>query len=167
MRFPRCIRLDSSDLQVFEQAAGPGEWAVPGSFAFAADEPTDWSRKRQLAFRSGWLGTESFGRSSLVEVAEIEEADFFQLIERLAQHFVEAYGAPDLVAALPAAREEADYAASLCDQKLHSLLAIERDFTETESAQDESRIVERIRVIQPERATDHAKIWQIVPEEND
>lgn len=164
MRFPRCIRLDSSDLQVFELSAEPGEWAVPGSFAFAAGDPADWSRKRQLAFRSGWLGTQSFGRSSLVEVAEIEEADFFELIERLARHFVELYGAPDLVSALPAAREEADYAASLCDHKTHSLLAIEREFTDSE--QEEARIVERVRVIQPERATDHAKIWQIVPDES-
>ena len=164
MRFPRSIRLDSSDLQVFEKAAEPGEWAVPGSFDFAEGDPADWPRKRQLAFRSAWLGTESFGRSSLVEVAEIDEAGFFAVVERLARHFVEAHGAPSLVSALPVAREEADYAASLCDHKLHSLLAIEREFTETTDRANQPKIVERVRIIEPDRATDHAKIWEIVPE---
>lgn len=158
MRFPRSIRLDSSDLAVFHHAAAPGEWAVPGAFAFAGCDPGSWDNKEKLAFQSGWLGTASFGRSSLVEVAEIDEAGFFQVVERLARHFVEAYGAPGLAEALPAARAEADYAAGLCEHKLHSLLAVERSLT------DEG-IVERFRVITPERAQDHAKIWALVPDE--
>ena len=167
MRFPRCIRLDSSDLQVFERAAQPGEWAVPGSFAFGEDDPLEWPRKRQLAFRSGWLGTDSFGRSSLAEVAEISEAEFFAVIERLARHFVEQYGAPSLVSALPAAREEADYAASLCDHKLNSLLAIERDFTDRQGDAHRLEIVERVRIVQPQRASDHTQIWQVVEDDRD
>jgi hypothetical protein len=38
-RLPRTIRLDVSDSQVFEQAALPGEWAVPGGFLFVEAAP--------------------------------------------------------------------------------------------------------------------------------
>ena len=158
MKFPRTIRLDSSDSQVFALAAAPGEWAVPGSFAFADRNPERFERKERLAFASGWLGTESFGRATLVEVAEIDEAGFFQVVERLARHFVETYGAPDLAAALPAARAEADYAAGLCEYGVHTLLSIEREF-------GEAGITERYRVVQPSRAKDHAQIWSLVEED--
>lgn len=160
MKFPRCVRLDASDARIFHRAAEPGEWAVPGGFAFNGRDPETLDRKDRIAFASGWLGTDSFGHSSLVEVAEIDEAGFFQVIERLARHFVEAHGAPDLGAALPAAREEADYAAGLCEHKVNSLLAVERELT------DEG-IVERFRVIVPGRAKDHARIWEIVEDGDD
>ena len=157
MRFLRTLRLDNSDLQVFPRAAAPGEWAVPGSFAFADADIQALAGKEMQAFRNGWLGTESFGRATLVEVVEIDDAGFSQVVERLARHFVEVYGAPGLTAALPAAREEADYALGLSDHKLHSLLAIERE-------PGPSGLVERVRVIRPERAADHARIWEIEPE---
>ncbi len=157
MKLLRTLRLDVSDLKIFPKAAGPGEWAVAGTFAFADRGLEDLESKEKLAFRNGWLSTESFGFASLVEVAEISEAAFAEVIERLARHFVEAYGAPDLMAALPAAREEADYAASLCDHQVHTMLAIEREVTE-------AGIAERIRIIKPDRAGDHAKIWEIVPD---
>ncbi len=158
MKFPRTIRLDGSDLNVFRRAAEPGEWAVPGSFDFLERDWTQFDDKEKLEFHSGWLGTESFGRATLVEVAEIGEAEFFQVVERLARHFVDHHGAPDLAAALPAAREEADHAVSLCEHGVHTLLAIERDH-------GEAGLVERYRVIRPSRARDHARIWQIVTDE--
>ena len=111
--------------------------------------------KEQLAFKNGWLGTKSFGFSSLVEVAEIDQTAFDGVVERLAHHFMEVYGAPSVEAALPAAREEAEYAAGLCEYKVHTLLSIERDLS------DDGEIVERFRVITPQRAQDHAKIWTI------
>ena len=157
MKFPRCIRLDTSDVYVYRRAAEPGEWAVPGGFAFAGADPKALDAKERLAFQSGWLGTESFGHSSLVEVAEIEEAEFFQVVERLARHFVAAYGAPDITAALPAARQEVDDAAGLCTHKIHSLLALEREMTD-------AGVVERFRVITPARAQDHARIWESLPD---
>lgn len=157
MRFLRTIRLDNSDLKVFPMAAAPGEWAVPGSFTFAEADPQALAGQEKQAFRNGWLGTESFGRATLVEVAEIDEAAFYRVVERLARHFVEVYGAPSLTAALPAAREEADYAQGLCDHKLHSLLAIERESVG-------AGVTERVRVIRPERAADHARIWEIETE---
>lgn len=158
MKFPRCIRLDSSDAYVFRRAAEPGEWAVPGSFAFADADPATLDGKDKQAFKSGWLGTESFGHSTLVEVAEIDEAAFFRIVERLARHFVETYGAPDLSAALPAARAEADDAAGLCAHKVHTLLALEREVTE-------AGLIERVHVLAPGRAADHARMWAIVPDE--
>lgn len=160
MKFPRTVRLDASDPRVFHRAAEPGEWALPGSFSFVGADPGRLDRKEQLAFRSGWLGLESFGRASLVEVAEIDESEFFRVVERLARHFVEHYGAPGLAEALPTAREEADYAQSLCAHKLHTLLALERE-------PGEQGIVERIRVVRPSRAREHAKIWEIVPDGDD
>jgi hypothetical protein len=160
MKFPRTIRLDASDVYVFPVAADPGEWAVPGAFAFAERDPATLERKERLAFAGGWLGTASLGRSSLVEVAEIGEQEFVAVVERLAHHFVERYGAPDLAAALPAARQEADYAAGLCQHKIHTLLAVEREVTE-------QGVVERFRVIVPGRAKDHAKIWEIVADDEE
>lgn len=161
MRFPRTIRLDTSDAHVFRHPAEAGEWAVPGSFAFAGLDPEALDDKDKLAFRDGWLGLESFGRASLVEVADIDEAAFFQAVERLARHFVECYGAPSLAEALPAARDEADDARSLCEgHKVHTLLALERQ-------PGEDGIVERMRVVRPQRADGHARIWEVVPDDGE
>ncbi len=55
-RLPRTIRLDPSDLVVFERAAEPGEWAVPGGFPFWDDDPAALAGKRRQAFRAGFLG---------------------------------------------------------------------------------------------------------------
>lgn len=154
-KFPKVVRLDSSDLQVFPQVAAPGEWAVPGSFVFSGAAVDELAGKERLAFAHGWLGTDSFGFAALVEVAEISEAEFFQVVERLAGQFVARYRAPSLGEALPAARAEADYAAELCDHKVHQLLAMEREA-------GARGIVERVRLVRPERARSHAKIWEIV-----
>jgi hypothetical protein len=165
MRFPRIIRLDASDAYVFQPAAEAGEWAVPGSFAFFGRDAATLEGKEKVAFASGWLGTQSWGRASLVEIAEIDEARFHQVIERLARHFVEYYGAPSLVEALPAARHEAEDASDLCEHKLGTLLAIER---EPAAPQNDGTpaFTERLRVIQPQRAQDHAKIWEFREEDD-
>ena len=160
MKFPRCIRLDASDLNIYAHAAEPGEWAVPGGFAFADCDPDGLDRKARLAFHSAWLGAESFGHSTLAEVAEIDDAGFERVVERLARHFVESYAAPGLEAARPVARAEAEEAAALCEHKVHTLLALEREMTE-------AGVVERYRVITPARAQDHAKVWEIVPEDDE
>ncbi len=160
MKFPRCIRLDASDVNIYASAAEPGECVVPGGFAYADCDPDGLERKARLAFHSAWLSTESFGHSTLAEVAEIDPAGFEQIVERLARHFVEHYGAPELAAALSVARAEADYAAGLCSHKIHSLLALEREL-------NEAGVVERFRVVTPERTTEHAKIWEIVPDDDE
>src|SRR5690625_263706 len=156
----RSLRLDQSDNHIFHSAAAPGEWTVPGTFAFLDLDLQQADRKQRVAFASGWLGCETFGRTTLVEVAEIEEAEFFALVERLARHFVEHYGAPSLAAALPAAREEVELAASLAeDHKIGTMLAIAREMNE------DGTIREGFRVIVPSRAEEHAKIWTIEAED--
>ncbi len=159
MRFLRAIRLDQSDRQVYEVAAEPGEWAIPGAFAFADADPETLAGKARQAFAHGFLGTESFGWSTLVEVAEIDEAEREAVVERLAAHLVEHYGAPDRDAAGAAASAEVAFAASLCEHDVHTLLALERRF-------GEEGIVERFKVIRPDGARQHAKIWTIVDDDD-
>jgi len=160
MRFPRTIRLDASDEHVFERAAAPEEWAVSGAFAFADAPPETLRGKAAQAFARGFLGTQSFGWSTLVAVAEIKPAELEAVIEALAHHFVERYGAPSIAAAQPAAEAEAAFAGSLCEHRLNTLLAVERTF-------GPDGIVERFRTIEPLRRGSHARIWSIVPDGDD
>jgi hypothetical protein len=159
MKFLRTIRLDPSDTKVFPHAAEPGEWAVPGTFAFADVQPENLSRKEQLAFKSGWLGTDSFGRSTFVQVVDISDRQFEDVVQSLAAHFVDAYGAPDLPAALGPARDEASYAAELAQHRGLTLLAMERDFTD-------QGVSERVSVVTPKDDGLHARIWDIVDDED-
>jgi len=151
MKFPRSIRLDASDAEVYERAAEPGEWAIPGSFAFIDDSLDTLQGKRLQAFRSGFLGTSSFGWCTLVEVAEIDDDEYQQVIDRLAQHFVHEHGAPHIAAALPVAADEVDYASGICTHALHTVLTIERDLT------DEG-VVESLKVVRPADASDHTRV---------
>ena len=88
MKFLRVIRLDDSDTQVYEQVSRPGEWAVPGSFAFLDMDAESLQGKQLQAFKSGFLGTQSFGWTTLVEIAEIDDDAYQQVIDRLAAHFM-------------------------------------------------------------------------------
>ncbi len=160
VRFPRTIRLDESDTAVFDLAAEPGEWAVSGAFAFAQLGAEDLQGKTRQAFAHGFLGLDSFGRSTLVVVTEIRQEEYRQIVETLARYFVENYGAPDVQAALPVAEEEAAFAASLCDHPVNTLLAVSREL-------EDRGIVESFRVISPEAPKSHAKIWEIVEQDSD
>jgi hypothetical protein len=127
---------------------------------FVEKEAAELEGKLLQAFGHGFLGTETFGWSTLVEVAEISESEYQSVIDRLAEHFVQSYGAPDVVTALPAACEEASFAASICEHPLHTLLMLER-----EAAND--GIVERFKVVRL-NAADHSKIklWTLDENEN-
>jgi hypothetical protein len=122
----RTIRLDPSDTFVFDQAAEPGEWAVPGGFAFSAGDPDELENKARVAFRSGFLGVESLGWSTLVQVVDASQADRERMMERLTQQLLERFGAPDTAAAQAAAAEEVAFAASLCDHPAGTLIALHR-----------------------------------------
>jgi hypothetical protein len=122
----RTIRLDPSDTFIFERVAVPGEWAVPGTFAFAPMDVARLEGKPRAAFRSGFLGIESLGWSTLVEVAEASEEERVAAVERLAQHLVERFGAPDLAVARGAAEEELGFAASLSKHPEGTLIAVAR-----------------------------------------
>jgi hypothetical protein len=125
-RLPRTLRLDPSDAVVFEQAAAPGEWAVPGGFAFWDDDVAALSGKRRQAFRAGFLGLGSFGWSTLVEVAEASAAERDAAVAALAAHIRAAYGAPDAASAEAAALEEIRFAESLCEHPPGTVLALSR-----------------------------------------
>src|SRR3954454_14146143 len=75
LKLPRTIRLDPSDTFVFERAAEPGEWAVSGAVVFWDQDAATLSPKQRVALRSGFLGIESLGRSTLAIVTEASEAE--------------------------------------------------------------------------------------------
>lgn len=159
MYFPRVIRLDDSDVRVYETPARPGEWAVPGAFAFLDLDLERLDGKMREAFRRGFLGTESFGWSTLVQVDEIGDAEYAAVIERLAAHFMQRYGAPNLDAARVAAAEEAAFAASICGHPVHTMLMLEREV-------GEEGISENFRVVQAADPLDHGrvKVWTVADE---
>jgi hypothetical protein len=126
LRLPRTIQLDGSDRSVFDHAAEPGEWAVTGTFAFLDDAPDSLAGKRRTAFQHGFLGTGSFGWSTLVMVADAPDAVVQETTDALARHFVERHGAPSLAAAREVAEQEVLFAASLCEHPVGTLLTLFR-----------------------------------------
>ena len=132
MNLARTIRFDESDDNVFHRAAKPGEWAISGGFEFSNWTEADLTGKSKQAFSNGWLGLDSFGRASLVSVTRIEPAEFDELVEILAGHFVDIYGAPSHEAALPVARDELEHMKELCDdQAPNDVLVVYRELGET------------------------------------
>jgi hypothetical protein len=146
LRFPRTIRLDPSDTFVFERAAEPGEWAVSGAFVFWNRDPANLGQKQRVALRSGFLGIDSLGWSTLAIVTEATEADRQAMVERLAGQLLKKFGAHDLEAARAAAEEEVAFAASLCDHPPQTLLAVQRSV-------ENGEIRERFRTLKPREAT--------------
>ena len=86
------------------------------------------SGKARAAFRSGFLGIDSLGWSTLVQVVEASEEQRSAAVELLARRLVEYFGAPDLATARPAAEEEIAFAASLSDHPKGMLAAVSRKF---------------------------------------
>jgi hypothetical protein len=115
--------------------------------------------KLREAFRHGFLGTESFGWSTLVQVEEIALAEYAAVVERLAQHLMQRFNAPNLDAAKEMAQEEAAFAVSICEHPRHTLLAIDR-------LVGEEGIEENFRVVRPPSGLDHEKvrIWKMEEE---
>jgi hypothetical protein len=138
----RTIRLDPSDTFVFERAADPGEFAVPGTFMFANVDPAAFEGKQRAAFRAGLLGVKSLGWSTLVQIVEASDADRRDAIETLAKHLVAKFGAPSHADAVAAAEEEFAFAASLCDHPLDTLIAVQR-------RQEDGEIREAFRTLRP------------------
>lgn len=126
MKLLRTIRLDPSDTFVFERAAEPGEWAVSGAFVFSDADPAELAGKARTAFRAGFLGLESLGWSTLVQIVNATEEDRAAAVDALARQLVAHFGAPDLAAAHAAAEEELEFAASLCNHPPDTLIAVHR-----------------------------------------
>ena len=149
LKLPRTIRLDPSDTFVFERAAEPGEWAVSGAFVFWNQDPATLAPKQRVALRSGLLGIESLGWSTLAIVTEASEAERQAVVARLAEQLLAKFGAPDPEAARAAAEEEVAFAASLCDHPAQTLLAVQR-------STDDGEIRERFRTLKPREAAGDA-----------
>jgi hypothetical protein len=160
MKLLRTIRFDSTDERVFEVAAQPEEWAVSGAFAFAHLASAEVTGKTRQGFANGFLGVASFGRSTFAVVAEAKPGVREEIEARLAEHFVAHYGAPDLDAALPAAREEIDFIDELCrDAPINTVFTVRRLFDA------DGRIKEEFRTITPPMGEPrHARIWTVEPE---
>jgi hypothetical protein len=148
LKLPRTIRLDPSDTFVFERAAEPGEWAVSGAFVFWNQDPDALGQKQRVALRSGFLGIDSLGWSTLAIVTEATEADRQAMVARLASELLKKFGAPDTGAARRAAEEEVVFAASLCGHAPQTLLAVQRSF-------ENGEIRERFRTLKPRPAEAH------------
>ena len=160
MKLLRTIRFDSSDERVFELAAASDEWAVSGVFAFSHLAPAEVTGKTKQAFANGFLGVASFGRSTFATVSEADQAEADEIAFRLAQHLVEAYGAPDTETAWPVAQEEVSFILGLCrDVPINTVFTVRRVFA------PDGQIKEEFRTIKP--PTDeplHARIWTVEPE---
>lgn len=156
MKFMRTVQLDASDQQVFQAAAVPGEWAVPGAFVHWEGEPPHCDGKARAAFRHGFVGTESFGYSTLVVIADISQPELAKVKTRIAQHLVERYGAPSPQAAHTLAEDEVHFAMELCEYPTGTLIAVQR------SAGIEG-VEEQFRVIKPNAANhEQVKLWAFV-----
>ena len=113
--------------------------------------PGDLAGKEKLAF-SAWLAPAA-SLVELVEVAEIEEAAFFQVVEALARTSSKPT-APPTWPRLPAARQEADYACGLAN-KLPPCWRSNARRPRWASPNGSGSSAERAR--------DHARIWEIHP----
>ncbi|AZO78827.1 MULTISPECIES: DUF6505 family protein [unclassified Bosea (in: a-proteobacteria)] len=142
LKLPRAIRLDPSDGFVFRKAAEPGEWLVSGSFLFTPESVSELDTKGRVAFRSGFLGIDSFGWSTLAVVTDVTVEEREEAVAQLATQLVDKLGAPDLDTARAAAEEEIAFAASLCDHPAQTLLALHRTL-------EEGEIRERFRTLMP------------------
>lgn len=160
MKLLRTIRLDPSDTFVFERAAEPGEWAVPGGFAFMHAEPERLEGKARVAFRSGFLGIDSLGWSTLAQIVEASEADRRSAVELLAERLVTHFGAPDLAAARAAAEDEIAFAASLCQQSASTIIAMHRSY-------EDGDIRETFRTLRPNETRRPARAFSFMQVEGE
>jgi hypothetical protein len=160
MKLLRTIRLDPSDTFVFERAAEPGEWAVSGAFMFWAGDPAGLEGKARTAFRNGFLGVDSFGRSTLVQIVDAGPEDRTALIDLLAQRLIEHCGAPDMHTARLAAEDEVDFVQTLCNQPRDTLVAVHRSV-------DGGGIREQFRTLRPRQGKPPTRAFSFMEVEGD
>jgi hypothetical protein len=160
LKLLRTIRLDPSDTFVFDPAAEPGEWAVSGAFVFWGGDPSTLEGKARSAFRSGFLGVESLGWSTLVQIVEASEADRANLVEALATQLVERFGAPDMQTAAVAAEDEVAFAESLCSQPQDTLIAVHRTY-------EDGNVREAFRTLRPREGAKPARAFSFMEVEGE
>jgi hypothetical protein len=151
----RTIQLDASDSFVFERPAEPGEWAVSGAFAFGRSDPANLHGKGRTAFRAGFLGLNSLGRSMLAQIVEASETDRRAAVDLLAVQLITHFGAPDAATARLAADEEIDFAASLCGHSPGILVAVTRRL-------EDGAIREEFRTLRPREGAEHGRAFEFL-----
>jgi hypothetical protein len=156
----RTIALDTSDSFVFDVAAEPGDWAISGAFRFCDQDPTRLGGKDRSAFRSGFLGVQSWGWSTLAQIVHATEDDRCALVELLAKQLVQRFGAPDLATAHLAAEEEVAFAQSLCTHPISTLIAIHRSASDGE-------VRESFRRLQLREGQRHGNAFSFMEVEDD
>ena len=152
MKLLRTIRLDQSDTFVFDPAAEPGEWAVSGAFAFWHRDPAGLQGKARSAFRSGFLGVQSLGWSTLVQIVAATEEDRAAVVDQLARQLVAQFGAPDEAAAGAAAEDEIAFVESLCSEPQDTLIAVHRSF-------ENGQVHEQFRTLRPRAGAKPARAF--------
>jgi Family of unknown function (DUF6505) len=135
----RTIRLDPSDTFVYERAAAPAEWAVPGGFIFWDHDPAKLAGREKQAFRAGILGLTSFGWSTLAVVVEATDIERAEAVASLAGHLLAKHGAPDEAAALAAAEDEIAFAEQLAQHPVQTLVALHRAVRDDGSVSEQFR----------------------------
>lgn len=156
----RTIRLDPSDTFIFEPPAAPGEWAVSGAFVFWHRDPETFAGKTRTAFRSGFLGVNSLGWSTLVQIVDADEVDRRALVDLLAQKLISDFGAPSVPQALAAAEDEVTFAQSLCEPPRDTLVAVHRSFHTGE-------VHETFRTLRPRVGAEPARAFSFFDLEGD
>lgn len=145
VRLLRILRLDESDAQIYFPVAAAGEPAVPGTFmfTFGDTDPARLDGCDAAAFRHGFLGLESLGWGTLVTIGDATEAERDYVLERLAQLFLERFGAPDRAAALEQAQEELAFVDRLCRRSPNTILSLERSLDDEEVSEQFSTHAQR------------------------
>ena len=160
MKFLRVIRFDESDEAVFENAAVPDEWAIPGGFAFSGIMAEQLVGKTRQAFANGFLGLPSFGRSTFATVGEMTEDEHEGVVDLLSAHFVAEYGAPDKDAATAAAGDETAFVIDLCaDQPVNTVFTLRR------VRDEDGEVREEFRIITPPSKPVHTRVWDVVEDD--
>lgn len=156
MKFLKTIRIDPSDVHVFERPAESGEWAIAGGFVFSGASESDLSGKTKQAFANGFLSLVSFGHSTFCVVANINDAEIEKLTGSLAQHFMDHYGAPSLDEANIAARAEISFIVEMCEENpINSVFTLLRLFD------DDGEIREEFRIVDAPGEELHARVWDV------
>jgi hypothetical protein len=137
-----------------------GDWAVSGAFRFCDQEPAKLTGKDRSAFRGGFLGVQSWGWSTLVQIVPATAADRRALVELLAAKLVDRFGAPDIATARLAAEEEVAFAEQLCTHPAGTLIAVHRTATDGE-------VRESFRRLQLREGQGHGKAFSFMEVEDD